>query len=122
MKLNTLLVSAAILAALTGTAAANGTNGTNSTAAAQPKQTVAHCRIFADVNRSFITHLIPFVPTKIQKNVEFTMMIDKTKSFTENLYKNQNIVDAAELQLVKELYNDNDNVKSFGITCDNFHS
>jgi len=118
MKLKTILVSAVFIA-LTGTAFA--ANGTNSTAAAQTK-TIAHCRIFADVNRSFITHLIPFVPSKSQKDVEFTMIANNSKSFAENLAANQNIVNAAESQLVSELQNDRKNVKDFGIICASPHS
>ena len=118
MKLKTILVSAVFIA-LTGTAFA--ANGTNSTAAAQTK-TIAHCRIFADVNRSFITHLIPFVSSKSQKEIEFTMIVVNSKSLSENLAANQNIVNAAESQLVSELQNDRKDVKNFGIVCDNPHS
>jgi hypothetical protein len=121
MKLKTFLASTAIFIALSGTGFA-AENGTNSTAAAQTKPTVAHCRIFADVNRSFITHLIPFVANKTEKDVEFTMIVDNSKSLAENLAANQNIVNAAESQLVSELQNDRKNVKSFGIVCDNPHS
>jgi hypothetical protein len=57
-----------------------------------------------------------------QKEVEFTMIVNNSKSFAENLAANQNIVNAAESQLVSELQNDRKNVKSFGIVCDNPHS
>jgi hypothetical protein len=120
MKLKTLLASTAIFAILAGTAFAE--NGTNSTAAEQPKTipTLAHCRMFADVNRSFITHLIPFVSSKSKKNVEFAMIIDNSKSLSENLSANQNIVNAAESQLTSMIKNPKA-VKDFGIVCDNLH-